>query len=104
MTISFLVTILTKALLHQLISLAMEASSRKSPGCSKHLPLWITEATCFSEPAMQQNFSKLIPICVVLCNPVSELYRQFFFFDLRSWSLQRCKKPVMFFVIMVYGV
>ncbi len=32
-----------------------EASSRKSPGCFKHLPLRVTETTCFWEPSMKQN-------------------------------------------------
>ncbi len=49
----FLVTSLTKALLHQLLGLA---SSRKSPGCSKLLLLWILKATWLCEPSMQQNF------------------------------------------------
>ncbi len=52
-TIRFLVTTLTKGLLHQLVSLA---SSRKSPGCFKRLPLRVTETTCFCEPSMKQNF------------------------------------------------
>ncbi len=38
--IRFVVTSLTKALLHQVLSLA---SSRKSPGCFKLLPLMLTE-------------------------------------------------------------
>ncbi len=33
-----------------------EASSRKSPGCFKHLPLRVTETTCFCYPTLKQNF------------------------------------------------
>ncbi len=59
--IRFLVTSLTKALLHQLLSLA---SSRKSPGCFKLLPLRVTEITCFCEPPMLQTFFCTLPqIC-----------------------------------------
>ncbi len=49
-TISFLVTSIDKALLHQLLSLA---SSRKSSSCFKCLPLWIMKATWFCEPSGQ---------------------------------------------------
>ncbi len=52
-TISFLVTTLTKALLHQF---GQEASSRNSPCCFKLLPLRVTEITCFCDPSMKQNF------------------------------------------------
>ncbi len=51
-TIRFLVTSLTKALLHQLLSLA---SSQKSPTCAKLLPLRVTETTCFCDPSMKHN-------------------------------------------------
>ncbi len=51
-TISVLVTTPTKALLHQLLSLA---SSKKSPVCFKLLLLRVTETTCFCETSMQQN-------------------------------------------------
>ncbi len=75
-TIRFLVTTLTKALLHQLLSLA---SSRKSPGCFKLLLLRVTETTCICDPSMKQTFfSKLFPRCVAWHKPVSELYKQFF--------------------------
>ncbi len=33
-----------------------EASSKKSPGCFKRLPLRVTETTCFCDPSMKQNF------------------------------------------------
>ncbi len=48
--IRFLVTTLTKALLHQLLSLA------RRPGRVKLLPLRLTETTCFCETSMQHNF------------------------------------------------
>ncbi len=53
MTIWFFVTTLTKALLHQLLSLAR---SKKNAGCFKLLPLRVTETTCFGDPSMKQNF------------------------------------------------
>ncbi len=49
-TIRFLITTLTKALLHQLLSLA------RRPGRVKLLPLRLTETTCFCETSMQHNF------------------------------------------------
>ncbi len=52
--IRFLVTSLTKALLHQLLSLARRPA--KSPGCFKLLPLRVTETTSFCEPSMLQKF------------------------------------------------
>ncbi len=57
-TIGFLVTTLTKALLHQLLSLA---SSRNSPGCSKLLPLRVMETACFCETSMQHIFFWTLP-------------------------------------------
>ncbi len=38
-----------------------EASSKKNPSCSKRLPLWIMEATCFCDPSMQQIFFWTLP-------------------------------------------
>ncbi len=52
-TIRFLVSTLTKALLHQLLR---SSSSRKSPGRFKRLLLKITDTTCFCETSMKQNF------------------------------------------------
>ncbi len=77
-TIRFLVTSLTKALLHQLLSLArrpalgrvllFQTSSIK--GIRDYMLLWpFNEADFFSE---------LFPRCVAWRKPVSELYRQFF--------------------------
>ncbi len=74
-TIRFLVTTLTKALLHQF---GQEDSSKKNPGCFKLLPLWIMETTWFCETSMKQKlFSELFPRCVIRCNHVSEQYRRF---------------------------
>ncbi len=51
-TIRFFVTTLTKALLHQLLSLA--ASSRKNS--FKLLPLRVTETACLCDPSMKHHF------------------------------------------------
>ncbi len=51
-TISVLITSLTKTLLLRLLSLAR---SRKSPGCFKRHTLRIMEAKCSCEPSTQQN-------------------------------------------------
>ncbi len=76
-TIRFFVTTLTKALLHQLLSLArrpalrrilVETSSIK--GNRDYTLLW---------PFNEAEFvSELYPRCVAWCKPVSELYRLFF--------------------------
>ncbi len=55
-TIRFLVTTITKALLHQLLRFEQMSSPRKSPGCFKLLPLRVTETTCFCDSSMQHNF------------------------------------------------
>ncbi len=75
-TIRFLVTTLTKALLHHLLS--SMSSSKKSPRCFELLPLRVTETTCFCDPSVKQIFSELFPRCVAWHKTVSELYRQFF--------------------------
>ncbi len=83
-TISFLVTSLTPS--PSIAQFGQEASSRKSPGCSKRLPLRVTETICLCEPSiLQKFFSELLPRCVAWRNLVSELYRQFF--DFRAWFL-----------------
>ncbi len=79
-TIRFLVTTLSKALLHQLLSLA---SSMKSPGCLKLLPLMVTETTCFCDPLMKYNFFTTSPgvwldVNLFLSSTCSS-------FDLRAW-------------------
>ncbi len=56
-----------------IVQFGQEASSRKSPGYFKLLPLRVTETTCFCEPSMPQNFSVLFPRSVHQCNPVSEV-------------------------------
>ncbi len=48
MTIRFFVTTLTKALLHQLLSLARRPALRRI--------LVVSETTCFCDPSMKQNF------------------------------------------------
>ncbi len=58
-TIRFLVTTLTKDLLHQF---GQEDSSKKNPGCFKLLPLRVMETTCFCETSMKQN-------CFQNCSP-----------------------------------
>ncbi len=60
-TIRFLVTSITKSLLHQLLSLARRPALGRGPGCFKLLPLRIMEATCFCEPSMQQIFFLTLP-------------------------------------------
>ncbi len=82
-TISFFVTSLTKALLHQMEKRqtwrsVLEASSKKSPGCFKLLPLSVTETTCFCDPSMKQNLFELFPRYVAWRKHVSELYRLLF--------------------------
>ncbi len=81
-TNSFLVTSKTKPLVHQF---DQEASSRKSPSCSKCHPLWIMEA-CFCEPSMQCN-----RIFSLNSSPDVWLDASLFlsstgsYFDLRAW-------------------
>ncbi len=82
-TIMFLVTTLSKALLHQLLSLA---SSKKNPGCFKLLPLRVTETTCFCDLSMKQIF-------FLNSSPDVWLYANLFLsstdcsFDPRAWFL-----------------
>ncbi len=77
-TIRFFVTTLTKALLHQLLSLARRPAlgrvllfqTHSIKGKRGYMLLWT-----FNEAAF---FSELFPRCVVWRNPVSKLYRQLF--------------------------
>ncbi len=84
-TIRFFVTTLTKALLHQLLSLARRPSL-KSPCCSKRLPLWIMEATCFCEPSVQQNFFWTLPqMCGLMQSCLWAIQAKQYY--LRAWYL-----------------
>ncbi len=77
--IRFFITILTKVLLHQLLSLARRPALRRILVVSNFFHLRVTETTCFWVTSMKQNvFSELFPRCVAWRNPVSELYRHFF--------------------------
>ncbi len=63
-----------------------EASSRKSPSCSKRLPLWIMLATCFCEPSVQQIF--FLNSSPDLCLDASLFLNSTgSYFDLRAWFL-----------------
>jgi hypothetical protein len=75
-TIRFLVTSLTKALLPQLLSLARAASSRKGLGGSKHIPFKNDGGHCVlgDFQCCKNNVGNPSPDH----NPVSELYGQFF--------------------------
>ncbi len=64
----------------------LEASSRKSPGCSKLLPLRVTETTCFCEPSMQHHFF-LNSSPDVWFDAILSLSYTGSLFDLRAWSL-----------------
>ena len=78
MTIGFLLTSLTKALLPRLLSLARAASSRKSPGGSKLLPFRKDGGHCvLVDIQCCRNVLVPFPRSVPRHNPVSELYGQF---------------------------
>ncbi len=77
-TIRFLVTTLTKALLHQLLSLARRPA--KSPGCSKLLPLRVMETS------MQHNFFRNSSP-EVWFDAILSLSSTGSLFDLRAWFL-----------------
>ncbi len=52
----------------------------KSPGCSKHPPLWIMEATCFCDPSMNSSPDLCLDANLFLRSTGS-------YFDLRAWFL-----------------
>ncbi len=85
-TIRFLVTTLTKALLHQLLSLSRrEVSSKKNPGCLKLVPLRLMETTCLFDPSMQNIFIWTLPqMCSLMHTCFWALQTSF---DLRAWFL-----------------
>ncbi len=73
--IRFLLTSLDKALLHQYLSLARRPGLGRVVVVSNVFQLCIMKATWIFETSMKNIFSSR---CVAWCNPVSELYRQFF--------------------------
>ncbi len=64
----------------------LEASSRKSPGCFKLLPLRVTETTCFCETSMQHIFF-LNSSPDVWFDAILSLSYTGSLFDLRAWFL-----------------
>ncbi len=83
-TIRFLITMLTKAFLHQLLR---RPALGRVLGCSKHLHYWIMEATCFCEPSMQQNVFFLNTSPDVRFDAILSLSYTGSFFHIRAWSL-----------------
>ena len=77
-TIGFLVTSLTKALLPPIAQFRRPASSRKSPGGSELLPFTDDGGHCAHWDLQSSRiFSVPFPRFVPQDNPVSEVYRQF---------------------------
>ena len=77
-TIGFLITFLTKALLSRLLSLAGRASSWKSLGGSKLLPFKDDGVHCvLGDLQCCRNVLVPVPRSVPRHNPVSDIYGQF---------------------------
>ncbi len=85
-TIRFLVHHSNQSPSPSIAQFGQEASSRKNPGCFKLFPLRVQRLHASVNLQWSRFFSELFPRCVAWRNPVSELYRQFFFY-LRAWFL-----------------
>ncbi len=83
-TVKLFVTTLTKAILHQLLSLA---SYKKNPGCIKLLPLRVTETTYFCD--LSKYFFFLNPSPDVWLDTNLFLISTDSSFDPRAWFLLR---------------
>ncbi len=69
-----------------IVQFCLEASSRKSPGCSKLLPFRVTETTWFCDASMQHNFF-LNSSPDVWFDAILSLSSTCSLFDLRAWFL-----------------